>query len=39
MPTTHSLDDLKHYHSEAMQFFASELMILKQVIPNITDER
>lgn len=39
MATTHSLDDLKHYHSEATQFFASELMLLKEVIPQITDDR
>lgn len=39
MPTTYSLDDLKHYHSEAINFFAAELMFLKEVIPNITDER
>ncbi len=35
----HSLDDLKHYHREATNFFASELMMLKEVIPKITDER
>lgn len=39
MPTTHSLDDLKHYHNEAAQFFASELMLLKSAHPKITDER
>lgn len=39
MPTTYTLDDLKYYHSEATQFFAAELMFLKEVIPNITDER
>lgn len=39
MSTNYSLDNLKHYHSEAIQFFASELMILKEVMPNITDER
>lgn len=35
----HSLDDLKNYHSEATKFFASQLMILKDVIPKISDER
>jgi len=35
----HSLDDLKHYHREATNFFASELMMLKEVIPRITNER
>src|ERR1700722_9506445 len=39
MPITHSLDDLKRYHNEASQFFASELMLLKEVIPKILDER
>lgn len=39
MATTHSLDDLKHYHQEALQFFASELMLLKKAIPKISDER
>ncbi len=36
---THSLDNLKHYHDEAMKFFASELMILKEVIPKINDTK
>lgn len=35
----HSLEDLKRYHNEATNFFASELMMLKDVIPKITDER
>jgi hypothetical protein len=39
MQTTHSLNDLKSYHNEAIQFFGSELMLLNQVIPTITDER
>lgn len=39
MPTTHSLDNLKRYHNEATQFFASELMLLKEAISKITDDR
>lgn len=39
MPTTHTLENLKHYHSEAIQFFAAELMLLKEAIPKITDDR
>ncbi|HEV7780810.1 MAG TPA: hypothetical protein VGO58_06070, partial [Chitinophagaceae bacterium] len=39
MPTTHFLENLKHYHHEATQFFAAELMLLKEVVPRITDER
>lgn len=39
MPIVHSLENLKRYHNEASQFFASELMMLKEVIPLITDER
>ncbi len=39
MPTTHSLENLKHYHHHATQFFASELMLLKEVVPRIIDER
>jgi hypothetical protein len=35
----HSLDDLKLHHSEATKFFASQLMLLKEAIPNISDER
>jgi len=37
--STHSLVDLKKYHNEATRFFASQLMMLKEVIPKITDER
>lgn len=39
MSTTHTLDNLKHYHNEAIQFFGSELMLLKEAIPKITDKR
>lgn len=39
MPTTHSLENLKHYHHQATQFFASELMLLKEAVPRIIDER
>jgi hypothetical protein len=39
MPTTHSIDDLKHYHQEASKLFAAELIILKEVIPKITEDR
>lgn len=39
MPTTHSLDDLKRYHNEATQFFGAELMLLKEAIPKITDDK
>lgn len=35
----HSIEDLKHYHQEATKFFASELMMLKEAISKITDER
>ncbi|RUA16913.1 MAG: hypothetical protein DSY83_04970 [Flavobacteriia bacterium] len=35
----HSLEDLKHFHQEASNFFASELIMLKEVIPKIKDER
>lgn len=35
----HPLEDLKHYHREATNFFASELLMLKEVIPKITDKR
>lgn len=34
----HSLDNLKHYHTEAIQFLGAELTLLKEVIPKITDE-
>lgn len=39
MATNHSLDELKHCHNEASQFFASELTLLKEVIPKIEDDR
>jgi len=39
MTTIHSLENLKHYHNEAIQFFGSELMLLKEAIPEITNER
>lgn len=39
MTTTHSLDNLKYYHNEAIQFFGSELMLLKEAVSKITDER
>lgn len=35
----HSIEDLKHYHQEAIKFFSSELMMLQEVISKITDER
>jgi hypothetical protein len=39
MSTTYSLDDLKRYHHEATQFFNAELLLLKEVMPKITDNR
>lgn len=39
MATTHSLDSLKRYHNEAIQFFGAELMLLQDAIPKITEER
>jgi len=39
MVTTHSLESLQHYHDEAIQFFGAELMLLKEVIAKITDDR
>jgi hypothetical protein len=39
MSTKHSLDQLRHYHNEAIQFFASELMLLKEAIPKIDNDR
>lgn len=39
MVSTHSIDNLKHYHYEASQFFAAELMLLKGAVPKIADER
>jgi hypothetical protein len=35
----HSLENLKQYHNEATQFFGSELMLLKEAIPKINDEK
>jgi hypothetical protein len=37
--STYSLDDLKHYHNEATQFFGSQLMLLKKAIPKVKDDR
>lgn len=39
MVSNHSLEDLKHFHDEATAFFGSELMLLKDVVPLITDDR
>lgn len=39
MPITHSLENLKYYHQQAIQFFASELILLKRAQPKITDQR
>jgi hypothetical protein len=39
MKNTHTLDDLKHYQSEAKQFFTAQLWMLKTVIPMIADDR
>lgn len=39
MSITHSLDDLKKYHNEAVQFFGSELILMKEAIPKIVDDR
>jgi glucose-1-phosphatase len=39
MSTTHSLSNLKQYHNEATQFLGAELVMLKEVIPKITDKR
>ena len=35
----HSLNDLKGYHEEAVKFFAAELYLMKEVIPQITNDR
>lgn len=35
----HSLEDLKRYQEEAKQFFASQLMLLKDALPKIINER
>lgn len=39
MPTIHSLENLKSYHLEAIRFFEAELMLLKEAVPKITDNR
>ena len=39
MTSNHSLKDLKHFHNEAMQFFAAELMMMKEVVPKIKNDR
>ena len=39
MKIDHSLDELKSLHNEAMHFFEAELMLLKEAIPKITDDR
>lgn len=39
MAGTHSIDDLKRYHSEAMNFFASQLTLLQGVLPKIQEDR
>ena len=39
MPITHSLEDLKRYHQEACNFFAAELMMMKEVLGMITDKK
>jgi len=39
MASIYSLDDLKNYHHEAIHFFGAELMLLKEAISNIKDER
>lgn len=39
MPITHSLEDLKRYHQEACNFFAAELMMMKEVLDMITDKK
>ena len=39
MISTHSLEDLKEYHHEAIQFFGAELLLLKETIPRIKNER
>lgn len=37
--SSYSLDDLKYYHREATDFFITELLMLKEVIPKIIDDR
>jgi hypothetical protein len=39
MTAVHSLEDLKRYQAEATKFLSSELMLLKEAILAITDER
>ena len=39
LPTPHSLNDLRRYHNDATKFFATELMLLKESIAKIVDER
>lgn len=39
MTITHSLVDLKRYHQEACNFFAAELVMLKEVLEMITDKK
>jgi len=39
MVSTYTLDDLKNYHNEAISFFGSELMLLKEVIPKVKNAR
>lgn len=39
MQPNHSLEDLKKYHNEGKQFFSSQLMLLKEAIPRIKDDR
>lgn len=35
----HTLDDIKHYHNEAKQFFTAQLWMLKTAVSMITDDR
>lgn len=39
MASIHSLDNLKQHHKEATNFFGAELLMLKEVVPLIKDER
>lgn len=39
MSTEHSLNNLMRYHKEAIGFFGSELLLLKESVPRITDEK
>ncbi len=39
MVSNHSLENLKRYHAEAINFFAAELLLLKEGIPKIEDEK